>query len=85
MFNYANKYRRIINKLNLHKIEHFLRASNTRNPSKDHTHLTAGIIFILFCLHSYLPDPQESDAGANTEGKQLPRPTSGDAKILQFA
>ena len=30
-----------------------------------------------FYLNIYPPDSQESDGGANTYGKQLPRPASG--------
>ena len=37
-------------------------------------------IYLFFYLYIYLPDPQESDGGANTLGKQLP--ASGDAKVL---
>ena len=33
----------------------------------------------------YSADWQESDGGANTLGKQLPQPASGDAKILLSA
>ena len=41
-------------------------------------------IFILFILSQYLsPDSQESNGGANTKGKQLPRTSSGDVKIFQ--
>ena len=38
--------------------------------------------FYLVYLYVYLPDSQESDGSANTSGKQLSRPASGDAKIL---
>ena len=43
--------------------------------------------FLLFYFHLYIypPDLQESDGGANTYGRQLPRPASGDAKILLSA
>ena len=40
---------------------------------------------ISFHLYIYPPDSQESDGSANTEGKQLPRPAFGDAKILLSA
>ena len=43
------------------------------------------IYFILFYLYICLPDSQESDGGANIQGKQLPRPVSGDPKILLSA
>ena len=33
----------------------------------------------------YPPDSQESDGGANTLGKELPRPAYGDFKMLLFA
>ena len=39
----------------------------------------------LFYLYFYPPDSQESDRGANTQGSELPRPASGNAKILLFA
>ena len=42
-------------------------------------------LFILFYLYIYPPDSQESDRGANTYGRQLPRPASGDTKILLSA
>ena len=42
-------------------------------------------LFILFYLYIYLPDSQESDGGANTLGRQLPRPASGGAMILLSA
>ena len=42
-------------------------------------------IFYLFYLYIYPPDLQESNGGANTLGRQLPQPASGDAKILLFA
>ena len=38
----------------------------------------------LFYLYIYSPDSQESDVSANTYGKQLPRPASGDVKIVLF-
>ena len=38
-------------------------------------------IYFLFYLYIYPPDSQESDGGANT----LPRPASGDTKILLYA
>ena len=38
-------------------------------------------MFILFYLYIYPPDSQESDRGANTWGRQLPRPASGDIAI----
>ena len=41
--------------------------------------------FISFYLYIYPPDSQESDGGTNTMGKQLPRPASGNAKILLSA
>ena len=41
-------------------------------------------LFILFHLYIYPPDSQEIEGGANTEDRQLPRPASGDAKILLF-
>ena len=43
------------------------------------------IFFIFFYPYIYPPDSQESDRGANTKGKQLPRSASGDAKILLSA
>ena len=43
------------------------------------------IFIYLFYLCIYPPDSQESDGGANTWGRQLPRPASGDAKILLSA
>ena len=43
------------------------------------------IIYFYFYLYIYPPDSQKSDGDANTEGKQLPRPASGDAKILLSA
>ena len=36
----------------------------------------------LVYIYIYPPDSQESDGGAYTYGKQLPRPAFGDAKIL---
>ena len=39
----------------------------------------------IFYLYIYPPDSQESDGGAIHRGKQLPRPASGDAKILLSA
>ena len=39
----------------------------------------------LFYLYIYPPDSQESDGGANTKGKQLSRPASGDTKIFLSA
>ena len=39
----------------------------------------------LFYFYIYSSDSQESDGGANTYGKHLPRPASGDAKILLSA
>ena len=41
--------------------------------------------FSFFYLSIYPPDSHESDGGANTEGKQLPWPASGDAKMLLSA
>ena len=38
----------------------------------------------LFYLYVYPPDLQKCDGGANTQGLQLPRPNSADAKILLF-
>ena len=35
-----------------------------------------------FHLYIYPSDSLESHGGANKKGKQLPRPASGDAKIL---
>ena len=46
---------------------------------------SAGEYFFYFNLYIYPPDSQESDGGANTQGGQLPRPASGDAKILLSA
>ena len=43
------------------------------------------LFFFYFYLYIYPPDSQESDGGANTEGRQLPRPASGDTKILLSA
>ena len=42
-------------------------------------------LFFLFYLYIYPPDSQESERAANTQGKQLSRPASGDAKILLSA
>ena len=42
-------------------------------------------IFYFFNTYIYPPDSQESDPGANTKGKQLPRPASENAKILLSA
>ena len=36
----------------------------------------------LFYFYIYPPDSQERDESANTQGKQLLRPASGDAKIF---
>ena len=38
--------------------------------------------FYFFYLLSYPPGSQKSDRGANTLGRQLPRPASEDAEIL---
>ena len=38
-----------------------------------------------FYLYIYPPDLQESNGGANTQNRQLPRPASEDVKILLFA
>ena len=44
------------------------------------------ILFLFFShLYNYPPDSQKTDKGANTQGKQLPRPVFGDAKILLSA
>ena len=43
------------------------------------------VYLFLFYLYIYPPDLQESDGGVNTEGKQLPQPALGDAKILPSA
>ena len=40
---------------------------------------------ILFYLYISSPDSRKSDGGANTKGRQLPRPASGDIKILLSA
>ena len=42
-------------------------------------------ILYLFYLYIYASDSQESNGGANTSGRQLPRPASEDAKILLSA
>ena len=41
----------------------------------------------IFLFHLYIdvPDSQESDGGNNTYSKQLPRPATGDTKILLSA
>ena len=43
------------------------------------------IFLFLIYLYIYPPDSQVSDGGANTWGRQLPRPASGDTKILLSA
>ena len=52
----------------------YLAASHSRRQKK--------FYLFLFYLYIYPPDSQESDGGANTFGRQLPRPASGNAKIL---
>ena len=47
--------------------------------------LKAFILFYLFYLYIYPPEWQESSGGANTKGRQLPQPASGDTKILLSA
>ena len=42
-------------------------------------------LFFYFYLYIYPPDSQESDGGACLQWLQLPRPASGDAKILLSA
>ena len=39
-------------------------------------------LFFFVYFYIYPADLQESDGGANPQGGQLPRPASGDAKIL---
>ena len=39
------------------------------------------LFFISFYFYIYSLDSHKSDEGANTEGKQLPRPAMGDAEI----
>ena len=41
--------------------------------------------YLSFYLYIYPPESQESDGSTNRQGKQLPRPASGDAKTLLFA
>ena len=42
------------------------------------------VIFIIL-FYIYPSDSQESDGGANTQDRQLQRPTLGDAEILLSA
>ena len=53
------------------------------------TRKVCGLIIILsksfYCISIYPPGSQESDGGAHTMGKQLPRPVSGNTKILLSA
>ena len=58
---------------------------NVKHQRRDGGFIYFFIYLFLFYLYIYPPDSQESDKGTNTYGRQLPRPASGDIKILLSA